>query len=423
MLLIWAAVLIPLGNIGAVLSSVLHSAKEFHIDNDRELPTDQVKRVWQPVVVGGKHDGGQADSKEFEDMSWRAATEVNRVAKEKFHWVPVKVLRVASQVVGGIKYVIDVLMAQSNCSKSVCKFEIYQRRWENVEEITNIGCDKENLANSERQIEPKIATEGHRLRNNMDRLAIKVGHRYYEPTQNIMGKDFTSWNLFGNFIQEHKRKYSSKKELLKRFRIYKRNLRLAKLWQKNEQGTAVYGETPFSDMTQQEFRKIMLPYKWPLNQSEKYLANFEKYGIVNAEIPESFDWRKKGVVTEVKNQGSCGSCWAFSVTGNIEGAWAIKKGKLISLSEQELVDCDVIDQGCRGGFPLNAYKEIIRMGGLESEKDYPYDGRGEKCHLVRKDIAVYINDSVQLPNDENEIAKWLTKKGPISIGAFFNEYF
>uniref|UniRef100_A0A1I7VAA0 Cysteine proteinase n=2 Tax=Loa loa TaxID=7209 RepID=A0A1I7VAA0_LOALO len=369
-------------------------------------------------------------------MSWRALMKMNEASNDEYHWIPVKILRITTQIVAGVKYIIDVLIAQSNCTKNlvshndirvagckktasheqqVCRFEIYQRGWENIEEITNVGCDKEHLANSERQIEPKIVTEGHRLRNNMDKLAIKVGHRYYEPTQTIMEKDFTSWNLFANFIQQHNRKYRSKKELLKRFRIYKRNLRLAKLIQKNEQDTAIYGETPFSDMTQEEFRKIMLPYKWPLDEN-KYLVDLKEYGIDSDEIPESFDWRDKGVVTEVKNQGACGSCWAFSVTGNIEGAWAIKKGKLISLSEQELIDCDVIDQGCKGGLPLNAYKEIIRMGGLESEKDYPYDGHGEKCHLVRKEIAVYINDSIQLPDDEIKIAAWVAKKGPVSIG-------
>uniref|UniRef100_A0A1I8F1L2 Cystatin domain-containing protein n=1 Tax=Wuchereria bancrofti TaxID=6293 RepID=A0A1I8F1L2_WUCBA len=118
MLLIRTTALIALANIITVLSSIVHTTKKFNNDNDQQLSIDQMKNVRQSFLIGGKHDVEQIDNTQFEDMSWRAATEMNRASNDAYHWIPVKVLRVTSQVVAGVKYIIDVLVAQSNCTKN-----------------------------------------------------------------------------------------------------------------------------------------------------------------------------------------------------------------------------------------------------------------------------------------------------------------
>ncbi|XP_056021479.1 uncharacterized protein LOC125650625 isoform X1 [Ostrea edulis] len=224
--------------------------------------------------------------------------------------------------------------------------------------------------------------------------------------------DLCQWGVFQQFQERFKRLYMSKQEEKSRFKIFCENMRKAQKLQDIEKGTAVYGMTKFADLSESEFKQYVGKV-WDQNANK----GMKKAAIPHMKsLPKSFDWRKHGAVTEVKNQGSCGSCWAFSTTGNIEGQWAIKKKNLISLSEQELVDCDKVDEGCNGGLPSQAYKEIIRLGGLESETDYRYRAHDEKCAFDKSEVRVKINGSVSISSNETEMAAWLTKNGPISIG-------
>jgi len=104
------------------------------------------------------------------------------------------------------------------------------------------------------------------------------------------------------------------------------------------------------------------------------------YSLYTSEIlilPSAVDWTQKGAITPVKDQGQCGSCWSFSTTGALEGAFAIQTGTLMSFSEQQLVDCDTLgnggkDHGCNGGLMDNAFTWIMKNDGLCREEDYPY---------------------------------------------------
>uniref|UniRef100_A0A7C8ZRC0 Peptidase C1A papain C-terminal domain-containing protein n=1 Tax=Opuntia streptacantha TaxID=393608 RepID=A0A7C8ZRC0_OPUST len=127
----------------------------------------------------------------------------------------------------------------------------------------------------------------------------------------------------------------------------------------------------------------------------------------------------------VLGTGTCGSCWAFSTTGAIEGANFIATGKLLNLSEQQLVDCDhqcgpnkkkECDSGCRGGLMTNAYKYLIEAGGLEEETSYPYTGKQGKCQFNPKKVAVRVANFTTIPIDEDQIAAHLVHNGPLAVG-------
>lgn len=213
-----------------------------------------------------------------------------------------------------------------DADSKVCDFTIWQRRWLKTPPQVNVTCD------------------GARLKREI----ISDSFEKFEKP------DFDAEFLFKRFVRTHRKMYSSIREFKQRFKVFKRNLKHIQFLNRNEQGTAKYGITKFADLTRKEFAGQYLGYRPDLASENEIPLPEAK--IPDVELPPSFDWRDKGAVSEVKDQGLCGSCWAFSVTGNVEGQYAIKYGKLQEFSEQELVDCDKLDQGCNGGLMDNAYR-------------------------------------------------------------------
>jgi C1A family cysteine protease len=132
-------------------------------------------------------------------------------------------------------------------------------------------------------------------------------------------------------------------------------------------------------------------------------------------LPASVDWREKGAVLPVKNQGSCGSCWAFSAIAAVEGINQIVTGKLTDLSEQELVDCDTsTNKGCNGGFMDDAFAFIIKNGGIATEEDYPYKAADGTCNQTRSK-AVSIDGFEDVPQKDEKSMKKAVAGQPISV--------
>ncbi|KAL0412459.1 UNVERIFIED_CONTAM: Cysteine protease RD19A [Sesamum radiatum] len=208
---------------------------------------------------------------------------------------------------------------------------------------------------------------------------------------------------FTIFKRKFGKVYATQEEHDYRFSVFKANLRRARRHQKMDPA-AVHGVTQFSDLTPREFRRQFLG----LNRRLRLPSDAHKAPILPTnDLPTDFDWRDHGAVTPVKNQGSCGSCWSFSTTGALEGANFLATGDLVSLSEQQLVDCDhecdpeekdSCDSGCSGGLMNSALEYTLKSGGLMREEDYPYTGtdRGA-CKFDKKIVAKTYIGGVSCP--------------------------
>ncbi|XP_078001381.1 cathepsin L2-like [Glandiceps talaboti] len=170
----------------------------------------------------------------------------------------------------------------------------------------------------------------------------------------------------------------------------------------------------FGDLDTVEYKQMMCGYKGESRSKSRGSTFLRPSNVV---LPDHVDWRDKGYVTPVKNQGSCGSCWAFSSTGSLEGQTFKKTGKLISLSEQQLVDCsgNYGNFGCGGGWMDQAF-EYIKDYGEESETDYPYVGVDDPCvYSASKVVAEDTGHTDVASMDENALQQAVATVGPISV--------
>ncbi|KAM5138180.1 cathepsin W [Mantella aurantiaca] len=212
---------------------------------------------------------------------------------------------------------------------------------------------------------------------------------------------------FTNYIQQFNKIYRSPEEFFYRLSVFSKNMEEVVRLQRDEMGTAEYGVTKFSDLTAEEFRS------YGINSNiGKDLSNLKRV-VTSATFPSSHDWRNKGVITKVKNQGNCGSCWAFAAVGNIEAQWGIQ-GCPRNLSVQQVIDCGPCDNGCRGGYTWDAYITVQREGGLVSEKQYPYKAVRNEC---RKGLspAAWIHDFQMLPKNETAMASYVGNNGTLTV--------
>ncbi|CAG9822448.1 unnamed protein product [Phaedon cochleariae] len=222
-----------------------------------------------------------------------------------------------------------------------------------------------------------------------------------------------------DFKMKHGKSYDPKEEA-HRYSIFQSNmLTIANHNRKYENGESTFemGINNFADLTPEEFlAMISNPYIWNTTL-EVEQASFND--VMGTDIPEEVDWRKKGAVTAVKKQGRCGSCWSFSATGTIEGQYFIKEGKLVSLSEQQMVDCATKETykcgGCKGGYVNKALK-YAADNGMMLENSYPYKAKHQSCQYNKSQVAVKTSSYKSVKKgDENELKKAVALVGPISV--------
>ncbi|XP_072399509.1 cathepsin L-like proteinase [Diabrotica undecimpunctata] len=233
--------------------------------------------------------------------------------------------------------------------------------------------------------------------------------------------DYEQWI---SFKVKYERYYEAAEDKF-RFEIFQKILRgIEEHNAKYERGEIEWrkGINQFSDWTDEQFQSLLN------NKINTDLLLRNTLGVYKADPNEqsaaSVDWRSKGAVLPVRNQGNCGGCWAFSASGALEGQLAIQKKQKISLSPQHLIDCSTKNSGCNGGFMDRAF-DFVKSEGLSSEANYPYVARKTKCRKNVQKAITSISGYKRVNPTEKDLISAIEKIGPVSVSVganYWREY-
>ncbi|XP_068922476.1 cathepsin W isoform X1 [Petaurus breviceps papuanus] len=224
-----------------------------------------------------------------------------------------------------------------------------------------------------------------------------------------------TWDImeqFKAFQIQYNKSYSDPAEREWRLEIFADNLAWARQLTAEHRGLAQFGVTQFSDLTEEEFHQLYQPSRPSSSDPRLKMGGHPRLQTLQT---RSCDWRKTEVLSPVRDQKSCKSCWAISAVGNVEALWYIQHQKTFVLSVQEVLDCYRCGHGCEGGYVWDAFQTILNQSGLAEERDYPYEARLSRNGCQKKKKQAWIQDFLMLPRKEKYMAQYLAEKGPITV--------
>jgi len=220
---------------------------------------------------------------------------------------------------------------------------------------------------------------------------------------------------FNAWMQDHERVYSTE-DFQAKYEIFKDNMDYVHAWN-SLNSTTILGLNNMADMSNEEYQRIYLGTHFQADDEEEDMRSSRVVLPYYEVLADSLDWRAHGAVTSIKDQGQCGSCWAFSTTGSVEGVYQLNTGDLVPLSEQNLMDCSGTygNQGCDGGLMVSAYQYIIANKGVDTEASYPYKMADQDCKYSSSNIGATISGYKSVPSKNEASLKAFLTKQPVSV--------